>query len=113
VLLRDLSHLSVTVTQHYGISAVQGGKAVVRLEVKGSKDVCVSLSACSVKKSTLPSLECLWRKLSGQNLEVFPTLFVTSNENVSLFNSVQRSGSGILFGRCQPGGCAEMTQNPP
>lgn len=74
MLLRELSHLSVAVIQHYGISPVSGGKVVLRLEVKRSKDVRILLSVCIVKKSILKSLECLWRKLSGQNLELFPTL---------------------------------------
>lgn len=74
VLLRDLTHLSVTVTQNYGISAVLGGKVVLRFEVKRSKDVYILLSVYVVKKLILQSLECLWRKLSGQSLELFPAL---------------------------------------
>lgn len=117
MLLRDLSHLSVTVTRHYGISAMPGGDTVLWLEVERSEGVYILLSVCVVKKSILQSLECLWRKLSGQSLELFPTLwctlFIPSTENVSAFNGVQRSGNGIPFGRCQPGGYTEMTQNTP
>lgn len=74
MLLRDLSHLSVTVTQHYSISAVLGGKVVLRVEVKRSKDVCILLSVCVVKKYILQSLEWPWGTVSGQSLELFPTL---------------------------------------
>lgn len=74
VLLRDLSHLSVTVTQRYGISAVLGGKAVLWLEVRRSRDVYILLSVCVIKKYVLQSLECLWRKVYGQSLELFPLL---------------------------------------
>lgn len=44
-------------------------------------------------------------------MELLPTLqcAVFIAENLSAFGGVQRFGSEILFGRCQPGGWKEMT----
>lgn len=52
--LRDLSHLSVTVTRHYGISAVPGGKIVLGVEAKRSRDVCLHYKELCPSKSGVP-----------------------------------------------------------
>lgn len=52
--LRDLSHLSVTVTRHYGISAVPGGKIVLWVEAKRSKDVCLHCKEIYPSMSEVP-----------------------------------------------------------
>lgn len=44
------------------------------LEGNTAKDVYMLLCVCVVKKSVVQSLECIWRKLSRQNLELFLAL---------------------------------------